>query len=152
MKIGALFIVFCVVVTVIMGELENGKQKEIKYFNQNWWNEVGVNQPAGVRDKLAESSYFVEPDPIFYAQHIRLKDNWDKWYKVIACESGFKIDAFNGLAHYGLFQFDYPTFKANCGERCDFANPYHQIDAAKTTQERRGWQPWVSSSGCSGVY
>lgn len=74
-------------------------------------------------------------------------DGVDPWAGVIACESGGNPTAFNGIRHWGLFQFDQPTWDSNApaewvGVRPDRAPVAVQYEAAETTKARRGLQPW----------
>jgi hypothetical protein len=72
------------------------------------------------------------------------------FYNLMICESSGNPKAVeepggNGgaLGHYGLFQFDYPTWQSvgGHGDPRD-ASPEEQWMRAYMLYQRRGWQPW----------
>jgi hypothetical protein len=74
------------------------------------------------------------------------------WGAIVHCESGGNPRASNGT-HFGLFQFDLPTWRSVNGPGHPLnASPAQQIAAAERLFARRGTQPWAASQSCwSGV-
>lgn len=67
---------------------------------------------------------------------------------IAQCESGGRTNATNG-SHFGLFQFDMPTWKSVGGK----GNPMHasaeeQRARAERLLAERGTQPWTASKHC----
>lgn len=89
-------------------------------------------------------------------------DNVEYWRTRIAgCESGSgpnsqpRYTAFNGIAHYGAYQFDIGTWRSNVSAetaaqypKASDAPPAVQDQAFRTAFSRRGTQPWNASYYC----
>ena len=89
-------------------------------------------------------------------------DNVDYWRTRIAgCESGSgpvstpNYTAFNGIAHYGAYQFDIGTWRSNVSPevaaqypKASDAPPAVQDEAFRVAFSRRGSQPWNASYYC----
>lgn len=89
-------------------------------------------------------------------------DNVEYWRTRIAgCESGSgpnsnpRYTAFNGIAHYGAYQFDIGTWRSNVSAetaamypKASDAPPAVQDEAFRSTFAKRGTQPWNASYYC----
>ncbi len=94
--------------------------------------------------------------------YIVYTDNVEYWRTRIAgCESGSgpnstpRYTAFNGIAHYGAYQFDIGTWRSNVSAetsakypKASDAPPEVQDEAFRTAFSRRGTQPWNASYYC----
>ena len=90
------------------------------------------------------------------------RTNADYWRPRIAgCESGSgpnskpNYKAFNGIAHYGAYQFDIGTWRSNVDPgtaalypKASDAPPAVQDQAFNSTFKKRGTQPWNASYYC----
>lgn len=67
---------------------------------------------------------------------------------IASCESGGNSRATNGT-HFGLFQFDLPTWRSvgGTGNPMD-ATPSEQYARAEALLTKRGTQPWDASKSC----
>lgn len=70
------------------------------------------------------------------------------WGKIVECESSGNPRATNGT-HFGLLQFDLPTWRSvgGAGNPMD-ASVEEQLARGRTLAERRGTQPWLASKRC----
>jgi Transglycosylase-like domain len=69
---------------------------------------------------------------------------------VIARESGGNSQVMNSSGHYGLYQFDYGTWRSGGGSASTFghASVAEQNQVFAAVYAARGTQPWSPSDGC----
>lgn len=102
---------------------------------------AGHGYSAPVRSYASTGSGFGNVSPASYSGYKAC---------VISRESGGRSQVMNSSSHYGLFQFDYPTWVSGGGAGGDFghASVAEQNRVFAAVYAARGTQPWSPSDHC----
>ena len=75
--------------------------------------------------------------------------NPDPWLKIVQCESGFDVNAYNSLTHdKGLAQINRLHWSAMKKMGLDIKNPEHQLLYSLILYQRNGFRDWSASAKC----
>ena len=91
----------------------------------------------------AALAHYGAPRNVDRAIHNHFGKGAMKALRVARCESHFNLHAISPAGYYGLFQFNWGTWRANGGRgHPRWASANEQARVTRITVRRRGWQPW----------